>query len=311
MISRPLFIRRNMEIVMKRDKNYILGIIALFLAALTWGSAFIFMKSGVEAFSPEWLLGLRFGMAGILLNLICFKKWKEVNRKILKHGIWMGIILYFEFYFFALGIQYTTASKSSFIVAAYIAFVPAAYWVIRRKRPEGRDIVAAFVCLAGTAFILFDGTGGVVNKGDLLTLFCTVFYAVHVVYGGVYAREESPLLLNMIQIGTSGIIALAAALLTGPIPVDADAGSLWGVVYLAVVSTIIPYLLSLYGQAHVRTATSAVILSFESVFGCLTSVLILKEQISLRFVLGALIIMTAFFISEGLVGGRKKIQSIS
>ena len=294
--------------MMKRDRNHILGIIALFLAALTWGSAFVFMKSGVEAFSPEWLLGLRFGMAGLLLNLICINKWKEVNRKILKHGIWMGIILYFEFYFFALGIQYTTASKSSFIVAAYIAFVPLAYWIIRRKRPENRDITASLVCLAGAAFILFDGTGGILNKGDLLTLFCTVFYAVHVVYGGVYAREESPLLLNMIQIGTSGIIALIAALISGPVPVRVSAGSLWGVVYLAVVSTIIPYLLSLYGQAHVRTATSAVILSFESVFGCLTSVIILKEHISLRFVLGAAIIMTALLISEGVLSRKKKLD---
>ena len=285
---------------MKRDKNYIFGIIALFLAALTWGSAFVFMKTGVEAFSPEWLLGMRFGLSGVLLNLVCIKKWKEVNKSILKHGLWMGVILYLEFYFFALGIQYTTASKSSFIVAAYIAFVPAAYWVIRRKRPETRDFVASLVCLSGAAIILLESGSGGLNKGDMLTLGCTVFYAVHVVYGGVYAREESPLLLNMIQIGTSGIIAMSAALISGPYPTDASAADLGGVVYLAVVSTIVPYLLSLYGQAHVRTATSAVILSFESVFGCLSSVIVLKEHVSLRFVLGAVVIMAAFLISEGL-----------
>jgi len=291
---------------MKKDKKYILGIVALFFAALTWGSAFMFMKEGVEVFPPVWLLGLRFGMAGLLLNLICINKWKRMTKSILKHGFWMGIILYFEFFFFTVGIQYTTVSKSSFIVASYIAFVPFIYWIVKRKQPRTREFVAAIVCMAGVTVILFEGSGGNLNKGDLITLFCTVFYAAHVVYGGIYAREEDSLLLNMVQIGTAGVIAFFAALVTEPFPSGIQAGDMGGVVYLAVMSTIVPYLLCLYGQTYVKTTTSAIILSFESIFGCLCSVLFLKERVSLRFLIGAAIVMTSLFVSEGVLGNKQK-----
>ena len=33
----------------------------------------------------------------------------------------MGIVLYFEFLFFTVGLQYTTSSKSSFIIGSYVA----------------------------------------------------------------------------------------------------------------------------------------------------------------------------------------------
>lgn len=285
---------------MKRDNMYGLALLSLFIAALTWGSAYVFMKENLAVFSPLWLLGLRFGIAGLLLNLVCIRRWKDMTRTLLRHGVWMGVLLYWEFYFFTVGIQYTTASRSAFVVAAYIIFVPAAYWLVRKKRPGRLDLAAAATCLAGTALILFDGSGGGINKGDILTAGCSAVYAVHVVYGSLYAKEEDPLLLNMVQIGTSGIIGLGAALLLNPFPQGIAPGDFKGVLYLAVIATICPYACSLFGQKYVRTTTSAIILSFESVFGCLASVVVLGERLSLRFIAGAAVVLLSFFVSEGL-----------
>ena len=291
---------------MNRDKKYIGGIVALFLAAFAWGSAYTVMKSNLEIFPAMWLLGIRFAIAGALMAVICLPKWKELDKQTVCHGVWMGILLYMEFFFFTVGIQYTTASRSAFVVAAYIIFVPGAYWLVFRKRPGKLDVAASVTCLLGAAIILLDSAGGGINKGDLLTVGSSLFYAVHVMYGSVYAKQHSPLLLNMLQIGTAGIIGLAAAFLTTPFPTGVQFADFGGAIYLAVGSTIIPYLLSLVGQRYVRPTTSAVILSFESVFGCLASVLVLGDRLTPRFVLGAAVVLFSFFVAEGIVPGIRK-----
>lgn len=105
---------------------------------------------------------------------------------------------------------------------------------------------------------------------------------------------------------TAGIIGLAAAFLTTPFPTGVQFADFGGAIYLAVGSTIIPYLLSLVGQRYVRPPPSAVILSFESVFGCLASVLVLGDRLTPRFVLGAAVVLFSFFVAEGIVPGMKR-----
>ena len=209
----------------------------------------------------------------------------------------MGIVLYFEFLFFTVGLQYTTSSKSSFIIGSYVAILPLIYWVIRGKKPQRADILAALVCIVGLGFILLGSFDGV-NKGDLISLLSAVCYAIHIVVTGIFAREEDGFLLNMLQIGTGGILGLVAAMILEPHPVAMSGMNIGSIAYLAVFCTVVPYLLSVFGQKYVKTSTSGVILSFESVFGCILSILILGECPGVRFVIGAMLMMCSFLIVE-------------
>lgn len=191
-----------------------IAIFALFLAAFTWGSAFCVLKDTLENVSPIWLLAFRFLLAGIIMTLVCIPRMKKMSIRTLKRGIIMGIVLYFEFLFFTVGLQYTTSSKSSFIIGSYVAILPLIYWVIRRKKPQRADILAALVCIVGLGFILLGSFDGV-NKGDLISLLSAVCYAIHIVVTGIFAREEDGFLLNMLQIGTGGILGLMAAMILG------------------------------------------------------------------------------------------------
>lgn len=273
------------------------AVTALFLAAFTWGTAFCVLKDTLDVFSPVWLLALRFLLAGLLLAVICIPRMKRMTFRTLKNGALMGVVLYFEFWFFTVGLQYTTASKSSFILASYIVILPLVYWIIRRKRPRREDIWASVLCMAGLSFILFGSFEGI-NKGDVISLFSALCYAVHIVVTGIYAKDGDGLLLNLVQIGTGGILGLVFAWISGPFPADIAIKDFGGIAYLAVFSTIVPYLLSVFGQQYVRTSTSGIILSFESVFGCILSVLVLGERPGGRFLAGAVLMMASFFIAE-------------
>ena len=162
-----------------------IAIFALFLAAFTWGSAFCVLKDTLENVSPIWLLVFRFLLAGIIMTLVCIPRMKKMSIRTLKRGIIMGIVLYFEFLFFTVGLQYTTSSKSSFIIGSYVAILPLIYWVIRGKKPQRADILAALVCIVGLGFILLGSFDGV-NKGDLISLLSAVCYAIHIVVTGIF-----------------------------------------------------------------------------------------------------------------------------
>lgn len=274
-----------------------IAIFALFLAAFTWGSAFCVLKDTLENVSPIWLLAFRFLLAGIIMTLVCIPRMKKMSIRTLKRGIIMGIVLYFEFLFFTVGLQYTTSSKSSFIIGSYVAILPLIYWVIRGKKPQRADILAALVCIVGLGFILLGSFDGV-NKGDLISLLSAVCYAIHIVVTGIFAREEDGFLLNMLQIGTGGILGLVAAMILEPHPAATSGMNIGSIAYLAVFCTVVPYLLSVFGQKYVKTSTSGVILSFESVFGCILSILILGEHPGVRFVIGAMLMMCSFLIVE-------------
>lgn len=102
----------------------------------------------------------------------------------------------------------------------------------------------------------------------------------------------------MLQIGTGGILGLVAAMILEPHPAAMSGMNIGSIAYLAVFCTVVPYLLSVFGQKYVKTSTSGVILSFESVFGCILSILILGECPGVRFVIGAMLMMCSFLIVE-------------
>lgn len=283
---------------MKEKKNiHTVAVSALFIAAIFWASAYLFVKSTLDTLSPYYLLCFRYCAAAIFMILISMPRWKYLTKDIFKSGIWMGVVLFVEFLTFTVGLKYTTASRSSFIVAGYIVILPLVYMLIRRKIPKKQEIAAALICMAGIAFILTGGEGGL-NKGDMLTLLCAVSYAFHIVLAGIYAKKHDGILLNMLQIGTTAVLATMTAFLTGPLPEHLNQQQIGSILYLAIPSTVIPYLLCLFGQKYVSTTTSGIILSFESVFATLLSILFLNDRISIQFAFGAVLVMASVFVSE-------------
>lgn len=158
-------------------------------------------------------------------------------------------------------------------------------------------MLASIICALGLALILLGDFGGI-SRGDVICLGSATCYALHIVYTGILAKENDPALLNLVQIGTGGVIGIVIALLTEPIPAGIQTGDFLNMGYLAVFCTILPYMLSVFGQKHVKTSTSGIILSFESVFGCVFSVVFLGEELSPRFFLGAILVMCSFLVVE-------------
>ena len=272
--------------------------IALFVSTIFWGSASVFMKTSLENMTPYYLLAFRFILAGVLLVMIFYKKLIHIEKRLLLTSIGMGVLLYFEFLFFTIGLQYTTVTKVSFIVGSYIILVPFIYIAINRKLPRKVSFLASVICLIGVGFVVLDNGISGVNKGDMITFLSTISYALHIVITAKVVKKADPVTINVVQIGVAAIVATIFALIMEPWPSVISGGSIGSIVYLAIGATIIPYVLSVYGQKYTSTTTAAIILSFECVAGCASAIIVLNDILTTNIVIGASLIVGSLIISE-------------
>ena len=196
-----------------------------------------------------------------------------------------------------MGLRYTTPSKNAFLTAANVVFVPFIAFLFYRKKVRPAEICGAILALAGVGFLSLERDLRL-GLGDALTLAGAVCFAFQIVLTGKAVEKYRPMALNFVQMATACICSLAGLVCSRNVKVSFTAGGVLSVLYLGAVSTALTYLLQTLSQRYVDETKAAVILSLEAVFGCLFSVLLLKEHITLRMLAGAGMILSAVLIPE-------------
>lgn len=273
------------------------GRVALFTAALIWGGSFFMMKNALSGVPVFMLLGIRFTIGCLLLSVIFLKKWKRCTKKTLCHGAVVGVLLFLAYTTQTFGLKETTPGKNAFLTAVYCVLVPFVNWLIFRKRPTGWNFLAAVMCLGGIGLVSLDGTLSM-NRGDALTLVGGLFFALHLVAVSHFGEKDDPVLLTAVQFGMTAVCSWGCSLMTetAPAALPADA---WGeLIYLAVFATTAALLLQNVGQAVTPAAQAAILLSLESVFGVLFSVICYGEAVTFRLAMGFALIFLAVVASE-------------
>lgn len=274
--------------------------ILLFSAALIWGSSFFMVKTATDVIPVNWLLAIRFLTAAVILAVVFRRSLLEnLNWPCVLRGCLIGALLFAGYLLQTIGITYTTPGKNAFITAGYCVLVPFLYWAVARVKPDVYNVTAALLLVAGIGFLsLSDGFS--VNLGDLLTMVCAVFYALQIVAVARFSRQHNVFALTVWQFVAAGALALVAALLFEPFPeVGIWTPSLVAqVAYLAIACSAVALLFQNVGQAHVHPATASVLLSLESVFGVVFSVIFYGEQMTVKLVVGFILIFVAIVVSE-------------
>ena len=283
----------------------VLASLGLILTTMIWGFAFVVMKNSVDVIPPTYLLAVRFSISAVLLALLFYKNMMKADRETILCGVILGIFLCLSYQFQTYGLKYTTASKNAFITALYVVLVPFIivpflYWIVSKKRPTGRNITAAFLAVIGLALLSLQGDLSI-NYGDFLTLICGLMFAVHMVLIDKFTEHNDPIALTVIQILAAAIFNwICAPFLDGSFDftVLMDKSLIGGLLYLAVFSTTVAYLLQNSGQKYLSASTSAILLSMESVFGTLFSVIFLKDVLTGKMLAGCALMFAAVLLSE-------------
>lgn len=287
--------------------------LAIVLATVIWGFSFMLMKDALSSLAPAWLLGIRFTTAGIIAIVILWKRiTREFTLRVLGCGIVLGVLDFGAFFCQTEGLNYTTPGINAFLTALYCVVVPFAWWVIGRRKPTAFNILAAVVAVAGIWFVSVNTSGETLGMGlgEALTLACAVIFAIHIVFVTKFSRFADVLVLTALQFLTEGLCGLALGAATAPAPsLAVFTPELIGtLLFLILFASILCFGIQNVALAYVPPAQAALLLSLESVFGVLFSVMFYGEQLTGRLIFGFVLIFIAVLISEVLPELRKKKQ---
>ncbi len=291
---------------MKDRKNF-LGHLALWGTAFIWGTSFVILKEALDSIGAMWVLALRFIIAAALLLLAAGKRLKTLGRDGLRGGVLLGVCLAAAYIFQTYGLKYTTPGKNAFLTATYCVLVPFMVWAFFKRRPNAANIIAAFMCVFGIGLVSLSGTSPF-NIGDALTLVCGIFYALQIILTERFIGDCDALSLTGVEFGTAAVICLAGALIFESAPVGLSL-ELWGsIAYMGVMCTALCFFLQTWGMRYTPSSTAAVIMTFESVFAIIISVIFYDEPATVRLICGFTLIIASVIISERAPLRLKKIS---
>lgn len=294
----------------KISKTPALNNALLLIVAFIWGSGFVAQRAGMEYLEPVTFNCVRsfLGAFSLLLLIIIFKikkgpnrsldKWEE-RRYFIKAGFFCGIALFFASVIQQIGMVYTTASKAGFISSMYIIIVPLIS-IFLGKKIQKSIWIGVFLGAFGLYLLCGSAKGSIngIEFGDLLIMVSAFLYAVHILIIDYYAPKVDSVKLSCVQFFVVGLISLIPAFLYETPAFDAIFECKWALLYAGVISCGVAYTLQIVAQKNTNPALASLILSFESVFAVLTGYLILHETLSLKEILGCILMFIAVLAAQ-------------
>jgi drug/metabolite transporter (DMT)-like permease len=302
--------------------------IALLLVTLIWGGTFSIIKESLHDMSSMLFVGVRFLIAALVMLPIMFVKRDVFNKKAVFSGILLGFFMFMGFILQTVGLKYTTATKSGFITGTLVVMIPFLQTFIEKRPPTKGAIVGTVLVFIGIVFLTTGGSnlfvflnqlGSNFNIGDLLTLFCAVFFALYVVYLDIITNKYDFWLLVFLQIATTSVLGFVSAVFfstTGIEEIHFEYSNylLFGLLYTALLASLAATLILTKFQKNVSPTKAGIIYSFEPVFGAIFAFFLLSEKITNFGIIGSLLIFTGLVVSEVYENwvkyyGKQRIQS--
>ena len=277
----------------------------LVLTAFIWGTGFVVMKNTLDSIPPSAIIAIRYAIAALLAGVLFRRHLRGLTRGDVARGALVGALLAGAYIVQTVGLKYTTAGKNAFLTTVYVLLVPFGCYAIFRQRLRRANFIAAGMMLLGIGLLSLDGESGGLNIGDILTLGCGVLYAAHIMAVERCQRSTDTYALIVLQFAFAALDALIVHLLfERGTTLTLNAGSVGGLLYLSVFSTMIAMSLQNIGQSMAPASHAAILLSLESVFGALASCIVLHEVMTQKMLLGFAVIFAALVVNE-LAPGKK------
>jgi drug/metabolite transporter (DMT)-like permease len=270
-----------------------IALVALVGVTAVWGYTFLVVQDAIARMPVMDFLAWRFVLASVVMIALRPTCLRSVTRLQLLRGVGLGTILGLGYIAQTYGLRYTSAAISGFITGMFVVLTPVMSWILLRRKTNRSTWMVVALATVGLALLSLNGWS--VGIGDLLTLGCAVFFAIHIVGLGEWSSQYEPYAFSLLQIGTVAIISLIAAI-PGGIVMPPDLG-VWEVVGITgVLATAVAFFVQTWAQSLISATRAAVVMTMEPVFAGLFAVVIGGNQLTMRTLGGAACILAAMFI---------------
>jgi drug/metabolite transporter (DMT)-like permease len=271
----------------------IIASVALVGVTAVWGYTFLVVQDAIARMAVMDFLAWRFILASVVMIALRPTCLRNVTRLELLRGIGLGIVLGLGYITQTYGLLYTSAANSGFITGMFVVLTPVMSWILLRRKTNRNTWLVVALATVGLALLSLNGWS--VGIGELLTLGCAVFFAIHIVGLGEWSSQYKPYAFSLLQIGTVAIISLIAATHEG-ITIPPDPGVWEALVITGVLATAVAFFIQTWAQSLISPTRAAVVMTMEPVFAGLFAVVIGGTQLTLRTIGGAACILAAMLI---------------
>ena len=292
--------------MLKEKRLNLIGQLLLLSAALTWGTSFFILKGTISEYPSMYIIGLRFLASAIIIGLIFIKRIIKLNKGTFFRGVVVGLCLAGAYLTQTYGLEKTSPSTNAFLTSLYCVLCPFLFWLFYKMKPKLYNVISMGLCAIGLSLVAFSGGEETGNEfiGCFLTIVSAVFYALQIVFNYRFQNEKDDTFqLIFTQILTAGIVIFIVSLIF-EFPSN-DIGAfiikkehIFNVIYLTLACTVFAQLAQILGQKWTTPAQVTIILSLESVFGALFSVLLGGEKLNAMLLSGFIVIFASVMITE-------------
>jgi drug/metabolite transporter (DMT)-like permease len=282
-----------------------------------WGSTFIVTKQIVRDASPLLFLTFRFGVAALVMALVCWRRFPPTRRAVVD-GMVIGLLNGLGLVLQVFGQVYTTASKSAFITSLNTPLTPLVALLLYRLRPSRPQLAAVVLATLGLLLLTYPTGGARWNGGDLLTVGCSLVYAFVIVEIAHRSPGHDVLVLTTIQLVAQALLASVAAFVAHTLiatlppaqlpellrvearPLVLAPRLVLEVAYMAIVCSAVTFTAQTWAMARMSATHAAVIFALEPVFATAMAVGVdgSSEWPGARGLAGAVLVMVGVLVSE-------------
>ena len=287
---------------MKKSFSMFCALITTFI----WGTAFIAQDTGMDNIGPLTFNSSRFFVGfltilpfAILIEKNKIKKEIEKNSKLfIKYLIFMGVSLFLGTFLQQAALQYTNIANAAFFTVFYVPFVPIILFIIYKEKVHWSIWPSIALCIVGV-YLLTDFSDAEIMLGDALVIFCSIFWALHIIFAGKFMQNFNiPVFYAALQAAFVFSLSIFFAFIFEEVILSNILLELSSILYAGALSGGIAFTLQMYAQKNIEEAPAAIIYSLEGVFAAVAGWIILDQFLNFNNIIGCFLILFAVILSQ-------------
>ena len=196
-------------------------------------------------------------------------------------------------------LRYIPAASLAFLFYTYPAWVAVISALRGTERLTGGRAGALVLSLVGLALMVgMPGSGGLHPLGVVLALSSALLYALYIPMIDHFGTGLPPAVTSAFAAGGAAIVLIAASLLRGGPRIDLAPLAWASIAVLAVVCTVIAFIVFLRGLAVIGPVRTAIISTVEPFWTALLASVVLGQQLGPRTFAGGMLIAAAVVVLQ-------------
>ncbi len=281
-----------------KKKEYIADFL-LFTVTLFWGSTFIIVKQSIAEMPVFAFLGIRFYIASIILFFFSFYRIKNINLKLIRDGLFLGVMLFLSYAFQTVALLYEKATVVGFLTGLNVVMVPIIAAFFFKRLPTSSSIIGVIFAAAGI-FLLSSNGNFLANKGTILGIICALFISMHILLTDRYSKIYDIYLLTFIEIFTVAVFSSIISLIFEPrfLPETISHFLLFSFIITSVFATAYAFIVQTTAQKYTTPTRAALIFTAEPVSAAFFGYIMGGELLTIKGYIGAFLILLGILIAE-------------